>query len=132
MQIWTSSEALFDVDKPLNSARKDVEQALNASVGIEDYGGGISKWALIYILLPDNDPNYPEVRRYKKSSGIIEFRLKVDHKAFKQGGALVQRKLLAAAVLRSVDLSVDMTIQKFDAERFKADVIRVFSVNQWL
>ena len=132
MQVWTSSEALFDVDDSLNSARKDVERELNLSVSSGDYGAGVSKWALIYILLPENDPNYPEVRRYRKRTGVVEFRLKVQHQAFKEADEMAQRSLLALAFLRSIDLSAHLKICDFDTERFRKDVVVVLKKNGWV
>jgi len=132
MQVWTSSEAMLDVDEPLNSARKDVERALNALVGCEDYGAGAFKWAIIYIVMDEVDPAYPEVRRYKKRTGVVEFRLKVNHQAFKEADERTQRKLLAAAVLRSLDLSGELKIADFDAERFKRDVVQALKKNEWV
>ena len=69
MQVWTSSEAMLDVNEPLNSARKDVERALNALVGCEDYGVGFSEWVLIYIVMDEDDPAYPEVRATRSALG---------------------------------------------------------------
>jgi Immunity protein 44 len=132
VRVWTSSEALIDVDEALNLARKDVEREVAKSLASKNYGSGVSKWALIYILLPENDPKYPEVRRYRKRTRVVEFRLKVDHQAFKEGGAIAQRKLLAAAFLRSIDLSGSLPIEDFDRTRFKADVVQVFERNNWV
>ena len=131
MQVWSSGEAMIDIAAPYRSAREDVEQALNASVASEDYGAGVSKWALVYIIMDEDDPAYPEVRRYKKRTGVVEFRLKVNHRAFKEATALTQRKLLAAAILRSLDLFGELKIADFDAERFKKDVVQALTKNKW-
>lgn len=132
MQVWTSAEAMIDIEAPLRFASNELERALNAAVGCEDYGAGVSKWALIYIVMDEDDPAYPEVRRYKKRTGVVEFRLKVDHQAFKEAEARTQRKLLAAAVLRSLDLSRELQIATFDAERFKSDVFQALKKNEWV
>src|SRR5262245_58564177 len=113
---------MIDIEEPLRLASNEVERVLNAKVASEDYGIGVSKWALIYIIMDEDDPAYPEVRRYKKRTGVVEFRLKVDHRAFKEADARTQRMLLAAAVLRSLDLSGELKIADFDAERFKRDM----------
>jgi hypothetical protein len=131
MQVWTSAEAMIDIEAPLRFASNELERALNASVGCEDYGSGVSKWALIYIIMDEDDPAYPEVRRYKKRTGVVEFRLKVDHQAFKEADARTHRKLLAAAVLRTLDLSGELKIAGFDAERFKRDVVQALKNNEW-
>ncbi len=131
MRVWTSGEVMSDIAEPYRFARKDVEQALNASVASEDYGAGVTEWALIYIIMDEDDPAYPEVRRYKKRTGVVEFRLKVDHQAFKEGDALTQRKLLAAAILRSLDLSGELKISDFDAERFKRDLVQALTKKEW-
>lgn len=132
MQVWTAAEAMLDIAEPFRSARKVVEKVLNTSLGSEDYGTGVMKWALIYIIMDEDDPNYPEVRRYRKRTHEVEFRLKVDHQAFKEGDVFAQRKLLAAAVLRSIDLSGQLKITDFDAERFKADVVQALKKNNWV
>jgi hypothetical protein len=132
MQVWTAGEVMIDIAHSYRSARKDVERALNAAVGAEGYGAGVTKWALIYIIMDEDDPNYPEIRRYEKRTGVVEFRLKVDHQAFKDGDRLTQRKLLAAAVLRSLELSVKLRIADFDTERFKSDVVEALRRNEWV
>jgi hypothetical protein len=131
MQIWTSSEAMADIDKPLNSARKNVERVLNAAVASKDYGAGVTKWALIYIIMDKDDPNFPEIRRYSKRTGLVEFRLKADHQAFKAGDRLAQRKLLAVAVLRSIEMSRALRIPDFDAESFQRDVLEALKKHDW-
>ena len=132
MRIWTSGEVMSDVYDSFFVIRKDVEQALNTTVSPQDYGTGVIKWALIYIIMDENDPNYPEIRRYKKRKCEVEFRLKVDHQAFKEGDALAQRKLLAAAVLRSIDLAGELKIADFDTERFKRDIVQTLEKNEWV
>ena len=132
MQIWTSSEAVLDVDEALSAARKDVERELNKAVTSADYGDGVSKWALIYIVMPENDPRYSEVHRYTKRTKVVEFRLKVDHRAFKEGDALAQRKLLAAAIMRSLELSKGRSIPAFALERFKNDVAQALQSHNWM
>jgi hypothetical protein len=132
MQIWTAGEVQSELADSYRSARKDIEQALNTSVSSQDYGAGVSKWALIYILMDEDDPAYPEVRRYKKRTGVVEYRLKVDYHAFKEADADSQRKLLAAAILRSIDLSGQLRITDFDIDRFKSDVLHVLKKNGWV
>ncbi len=132
MQIWTSSDAMLDIDDPLNSARKDVERELNVSVGCEDYGSGVSKWAVIYIVMDKDDPAYPEVRRYNNHTGVVELRLKVDHHAFKESNSLAHRKLLAVAMLRSIDLSEGLKLGDFDTGRFRKDVVQGLKKNEWV
>jgi hypothetical protein len=131
MKIWTSSEAMADLVESLRSARRDVEQALNLSVASEGYGAGVSTWAIIYIVMDEDDPAYTEIRRYNKRAGVMEFRLKVDHRAFKEADPLAQRKLLAATVLRSLDLFDDVRVADFDADRFKRDLTQALRKNQW-
>lgn len=131
MQVWTAGEVQIDLAETYRSARKEVEHELNKTVASGDYGVGVSKWALIYIILPEDDSAFPEVRRYKKRTGVVEFRLKVDYQAFKESDARTQRKLLAASVRRSIDLSGELKIADFDVGHFKADVIQVLTKNEW-
>jgi hypothetical protein len=63
---------------------------------------------------------------------VVEFRLKVDHQAFKEADALTQRKLLAATVMRSIDLFGELKIADFDGGRFKRDVVQALKKNQWV
>jgi Immunity protein 44 len=125
MQVWTSSEAQFDVDEALTAARKDLERELRSSVASQDFGTGVSKWALIYILLPEDDSNYPEVWRFHKRTSVVEFRLKVDHKSFKESNTIDQRKLLGEAVLRSIELSRKLRIPNFDTENFRLFPLKI-------
>lgn len=131
MRVWTSSESMADVYEPLRLASREVERELNAAVGSESYGTGVIEWALIYIIMDQVDPNFPEVRRYKKRKREVEFRLKVDHQAFKEADVLAQRKLLSETVLRSIKLSGELKIADFDVERFKRDVVQALKKNEW-
>jgi hypothetical protein len=133
MRIWTSTESMIDIDEPLRSARRDVERVLSASVASVDYGAGVfDKWSLIYIIMEEDDPNYPEIQRYKKHCGVVEFRLKVDHQAFKEGDPETQRKLLVAAFLRSIELARELNITNFDLERFRSDVVGALKGHHWV
>jgi hypothetical protein len=132
MKVWTSSEAMHDVAEPLRLASNEVEKALNEFVSPINYGAGVSDWTLIYILLPENDPNYGEIRRFHKRRGVVEFRLKVNHHAFKDADPLGQRRLLAAAIVRSIDLSHSMKLGEFDLARFRQDIAQVLAANDWV
>jgi hypothetical protein len=132
MKLWTSSEAMADIDEPLRLASKDVECVLNSSISTREYGPGVTQWDLIYIIMDEDDPNYNEVHRYKKKKHSIEFRLKVDHSAFKRGDSKTQRKLLASSVLRSIRIAETMYIDDFDCKRFLLDVEQTLEKNSWM
>jgi hypothetical protein len=132
MQFWTSSEAMADIDTALNSARSVVERTLKTAVGCENYGSGVSKWALIYIVMNEDDPAFQEVSRYTKRMGVVEFRLKVDYHCFKSADSRRQRMLLAATVLRSIELSGELQIADFDSVRFRTDVVQALKKKEWV
>lgn len=127
MNFWSSSEVESDVADAHRQARKDLESSINHKIARKEYGSGVSKWALIYIVLSEKDVKYPEVCRFQKKSKIVEFRLCVDYLAIRNGDELNHRKLLAATILRTLQLAKSMRLDDFDLEAFSADVSMVLS-----
>lgn len=83
MKLWMSGEVEADAFDALRHARLAVQTAFNERFGTTDYGGGISEWAYIAMIGAGRiTPSYPEVKRYHRRDGSLEFRLRIDHATF--------------------------------------------------
>lgn len=131
MQFWSSSEVQSDVADSHRPARKDVELTINNVITERNYGDGVSKWALIYIILDEGD-DYPELNRYQKKNGVAEFRLVVDYTTIQACDDMEHRKLLAQAIVRSLDLAKTMKLDGFDLDAFSRDVLNALAERRWL
>ncbi len=132
MQFWNSCEAEVDVADPLRYAGNDIEDKLNEALSTRSYGDGVVEWAIIFIMLSQDDPNYCEIQRFHKKRKVVEFRLKVDHAKFKSGTEIEQRQLLSAAILRSFRLTSKMKLDDFDQTKYESDVCQVLTSHGWV
>ena len=126
-----SGEIEGDVYDEYRVARNEVEELINAAIGASSYGS-LKLWGLIPIILDDNDPNYPEIKRYRKKIQEFEFRLKIDHATFKAADDLGKRKLIVAALLRSIDEMRRLVPKGIDYARLESDVREVAESKGWL
>lgn len=131
MVIWMSGELQADIDDAYRITRNEMESMINAAIADMDYGKNVMKWALIPIILNFEDPVYHEVRKHHKARKVIEFRLKINHAAFKQADDLGKRKLIFQTILRSIDLARSMKLENFNLDRFEQDVRQVGLKNGW-
>lgn len=126
-----SGEIEGDVYDDYRVARNEVEDAVNAA--IRDSGfGALKEWGLIPIILDDNDPNYPEIKRYRKKAQEFEFRLAIDHATFKAADTRGKRKLIMSSILRSIDEMRKLVPKGIDYARLENDVRGVAAANGWL
>lgn len=130
-RLFMSGEIEGDVYDEYRVARNEVEELINAAIGASSYGS-LKLWGLIPIILDDNDPNYPEIKRYRKKIQEFEFRLKIDHATFKAADDLGKRKLIVAALLRSIDEMRQLVPKGIDYGRLESDVRAVAASKGWL
>lgn len=130
-KLWMTEEIQRDVSQQYAMARMEIEPALNAVVDPTNYGA-LKKWYFIAIVPDDDDPNYPEVKKYHKKRQEFEFRLKIDHATFKSADDLGKRKLIMTALLRSIDEMRKLVPKGIDDVRLESDVCGVAAANGWL
>src|SRR5882757_8793876 len=100
MHLWMSAEVQLDVGDAYRLARNEIEAKINKALSTKDYGQGLRKLALIVIIRELDSPDYGEVKRYSKRKLEAEFRLKIDHAAFKRASPLQQRGLIIGCLIR--------------------------------
>ena len=97
-----SAEVQRDVSPQYSMALNEIEPAINGVVGMHEYGS-LKLWAVIAIIRAEDHEGYNEVKKYRKKSQEFEFRLKIEHAAFKAADCLGKRKLIMASILRSIN-----------------------------
>jgi hypothetical protein len=131
MRFWFSGEIEADV---ADACRIDIEieKTLNAILSDVDYGTGVTKWAFLSIILAASHSAFPEIQRYDPTGKMVEFRLWIDHQAFKDADAQVRKRMIYTRLLSSLELAVALNIPEFDLGRLKQDMIRIGQEKGWL
>ena len=129
--LWMSAEIQRDVSPQYTAALNEMEPAINAIIETSDYGP-LTRWSFIAIVLDDDDPDYGEVKRYHKKTRVVEFRMKIDHATFKAADDLGKRKLIMAALLRSINEMPKLVPKGIDYARLESDVRGVATAKGWL
>jgi hypothetical protein len=133
MQIWLSSEVDGTVADDLRPIRNLVENVIQSRMMHHDYGGNVTKWAHISMIFGEfGPPEYKEIKRFHKKTGVCEFRLKIDYDAFKQGAPARRAGLLIESLLRSLDLMETMKSVQCDIPALRRDVQEVAAERGWL
>jgi hypothetical protein len=128
-----SGELDGDVYDAYFEARKLVEGALEAPMKKGHFGDGLVEIAFIPMILGPNSPtDYKEVKRYNKRQKTCEFRLIVDHDAFKDGSPNKRAGLLCESLLRALSLLAGMKTSDIDIAAIEATVISTARKEGWL
>ncbi|NIF18570.1 hypothetical protein [Pantoea sp. Cy-639] len=105
MDFWMSSEKHISVNEAVTGARKAVEPIIAELIKDVELSCGAAKWSVISIVMPDERVgDYPEVRRYHKSSKDIELRVQLPYNEFKSSNGAGQINIMLDSLARSVDL----------------------------
>lgn len=126
-----SAEIQRDVSPQYTAALNEIEPAINAAIGGTDYGP-FTRWSFIAIVREEDDPDYDEVKKYRKKDRVFEFRLKIEYATFKAADDLGKRKLIVASLLRSIDEMRNLVPKGIDYVRLESDVRNVALSNGWL
>ena len=128
-----SAEAWGDAATDLMKASGQIEKVVNKALADKSYGGGVRQWAFITILLPpEMHEDYPERFRYHKSDKSVEFRLRIDLKAFEAANKSGQKRLICEALLRSLDILEREKVPAFDHRQLRADFAEIAKRHRWL
>jgi hypothetical protein len=130
--LWISGEIQADIGDDYHLGSNEVEEAINAALSGIDFGKGFNKLSLIPIVLEQDDPDYDEVRRYHKADKDFEFRLKIQHAAFRAASPTGQRRLIVQSILRAVDEMKKMKIKNVDCEKLEQAIRDVAASKGWL
>ncbi|SRR5665213_2689127 len=116
MEIWMSGEIQGDVGDDFRMARTEIEKILGESV--ETYNSeGVKEIALIPIIMKYEDPDFDEVKKYRKSKKELEFRLKINHATFRKGDMKMKKRLIFDLFIKCLNYSNEMKIKDFDRNK---------------
>ena len=133
MKLWMSGEVEADVGEALRHARAAVQAAVNDRLADTDYGGGVTEWTFITMISSGRiAPDQPEIKRYHRRDGSLEFRLRVNHTAFRAASSVGREQLLFEALRRSLDVIPALRVANFDVARLRSDVDAVGRERGWL
>ena len=130
--FWMSGEIEGDVYDDYNVAQNEIEPAINSALKGNEFGRGFVRLSLIPIMLPEDDPDYDEIRRYHKKDRDFEFRLKIPHAVFKAASPLGQRRLVMQNILRAVDEMRKMRVKDVDCDKLEQAIREVAVAHDWL
>lgn len=109
MDFWMSSEKHVSVNETVAAARKAVEPVITELVKDVELSCGAEKLSVISIVMPDERVgDYPEIKRYHKSSKDIELRVQLPFNEFKEADKFQQITLMLASLIRSIDLASEI------------------------
>jgi hypothetical protein len=129
MKLWIGAEMDEEVSDAYRQARRLVEPAVNAKLSDVKLGSPYEKWAFIGIVMSD-EGFYKEVAKKDARRKVLEFRLKIDHDAFRRGTDKARAALMLKALERSVDGMSGLGVSDEDRARLRsilADVEREIS-----
>ncbi len=112
MKLWTTSEAMFDVDNAVSKATNLIEDEVNRLIHGIDIDEKSDEWALIAIVLPkDLESAFPEVVRKSSKGKVLEFRLHIPHATFLDATETEQTGLVFDSLYRSIDLMPKLKVK---------------------
>ena len=125
MRLWLSGELQNDVAFSYTNCLRHLRRILRPMVLATDYGKSVCEFAFIGIVQQRDIPLFRESWQYFKPRGLAQFRMRIDHPAFKEADELDRSRLIYTAMLRAAAVAPSLHIEAFDAERFAGDLISV-------
>lgn len=134
MNIFFTCDAHGKLGRLLNEIYRPMNRVLTQRLGPKDYGPGLVKWFLLFIMLPPafGGPDSPERVRYEKRSKATDLRLHVSNEAFRQADEAGRRALVVECMMRSLDLIEAKKLPDFDIQSLKADVAAIAREEGWI
>jgi hypothetical protein len=129
VKLWIGGEIQADIGDAFRDARSSVERAINAEIETKHYDIPLSAWDVIAIIRDDTD--FPEISKYSLKKNDMDFRLAIDHEAFKSGTRLEQQRLVYSMLLRSLSLLREKGISGSGIEHLTSDVIGLGQTQGW-
>jgi len=130
MELWMSAEYSGDIDDQLREASNFVEDEINKIIKSKEYDLELDSWDCIAIIMEDND--YDEIIKYSKKKRDMDFRLKIDHKEFRNSTSQGQQKLFYNMLLRSLDFLIEKGLNENAITMIRNDINSAAKINEWL
>jgi hypothetical protein len=125
MRLWLSGELQNDIALSYTDCARHLRRILRPIVSAAHYGKSVYEWAFIGIVQQRDTALVREGWQFFKPRGLAEFRLRINHKAFKEADELDRSRLIYVALLRSATIAPLLQMDSFDAELFAHDLIDV-------
>jgi hypothetical protein len=128
MRFFFSGEIDTKVGDAYRDVRKEVEGTLNATLGNVDYGDSLVKISIVPMILgPVFSEGRKERRLINHADRVADYRMFIDFEDFLAGSRETRTRLLVDNVLTAVD-DIDRKLKgKFDGQRMREDILRLFS-----
>jgi hypothetical protein len=133
MKFWYSGEIDASVADAFRKARKKVEATLNNALDSRSYGAGLTKIALIPIILAPGWQPRSERRLFQRASSSADYRLNIPYEAFVRGDPTIQKRLLVRNTIQAVDdiaRKARRSKVEFDGPRLRNDILNTFEMTQ--
>lgn len=133
MNIFFTSVSHGKLGRQLNEIYMPMNRTLSQQLGGRDYGPGLAKWFLLFIMLPPDVPGHddPERIRFEKKNKAFDLRLHLSNDAFRTADEAGRKALVTACMMRSLDLIAAKNIPDFDIQALKADVAAIADQEGW-
>ena len=129
MELWMSAEIEAEVFDQNQAVRKEVEEAINARIGLRSYDLALDGWDIIVILR--DDEHFDEITRYSARQRDMDFRLRLDYARFRDASHLDRCRMYVGLLTRSVELLRDKGLDLAGLARLEADVEVVARAKGW-
>lgn len=133
MDIFFTSVSHGKLGRQLNEIYKPMNRVLMERLGSKDYGLGLTKWFLLFIMVPAGLPGHddPERVRFEKKNKAVDMRLHISNEAFHRADEAGRRVLVVECMMRSLDLIEAKKVPDFDILALKADVAMIAREEDW-
>lgn len=134
MNIFFTSVAHGKLGRLLNEIYMPMNRVLTQRLGPKDYGPGLVKWFLLFIMLPAGLPGHdgPERVRFEKKNKAFDLRLHLSNEAFWKADEAGRKALVVECMMRSLDLIEVKKLPDFDIHSLKADVAAIAREEGWI
>jgi hypothetical protein len=130
VKVWIGAELEADVADSFREARSKVEKTINATLEGKQYDIALNSWDCIAIIR--DDKNFPEITKYSPKKREMDFRLKIDYKAFKEGNQLDREKLIFGMLRNSLSIIKANGVFGDGLDNLIADVDFIGKTNNWI
>ncbi|MCK9549230.1 hypothetical protein [Aquamicrobium sp.] len=133
MNIFFTSVAHGKLGRQLNEIYMLMNRTLSQRLGEKDYGPGLGKWFLLFIMLPPDIPGHddPERIRFEKKNKVFDLRLHLSNAAFHKADEAGRKALVTSCMMRSLDLIEAKAIPDFNIQALKVNVAAIASQEGW-
>ncbi len=109
-----------------------MENALNESIDLSNYGTGVQEIAYVFVALRPTNTLHGETLRYYKAKQEVFIQKKLPYELVEAYDDTQVLSLMAATYLQSVEQLAKRNIPDFDGARLVADVKCLFEQQGWL